>query len=1159
MKPNRTLDIGGVVQAYAEKSVTAGQADPMHFRVHSKHKYKLSVVRLGWDVLAPRRDWVLKTFDQNGSPLPKVTQTIRPGSYIHIADGQRIGGQANDPSSLPELTLEAWVRPFGDADFPANTTQGVITQYAYPNQCGFGLFIGADGRAYYYFGDGGTFHQEWLRAGTSPLTKHVWHHLVATFYHGQGNLWVDGVYDGNAHYDYNVANASNPNLPVFSQVNPGLSHLRLGAFEENGLIDHFLEGDLAMPVVYQGIGPFNQYDTYIKGRYNQTPPVAPNLITVMGCWPLTEETGTTISDVGASGLRTGTVINHATWMIGGPGFDALAVPRHGPYDPTLFFTAAARGHAIRFASDDLYDCQWSVQHTWPVPANCKPGIYAARIDLFDDYDAPLPNSLPYYNTFVVQRAAGKPPAPVLAICATNTWQLYDRGFGSMGDIKKNTDPNDPNPKDPYYGKYNQMIESASESLNFAWAPDFLGYTVYGPHKAGQPTYYVGRERPWPQADPYGLRDAVTGYAHLVNAERRTHVWLEKHGIDYDVVSDDYLAAHPDVLLDYRTVMIVGHSEYWSADSWAAVKKYLAQGRNLIAVSGNTAYWRVTHNGDGVIECRKYAGISNNFEGNPELNTGGDPYSGWGELYHEHDKKRGGLMREAESSRADAPGPFPAWQLTGLECVGYDGTSSAYTVTDTGASHKYFTTPEPTNLAAKHMIGGDNCVGHEYDVRATRIHDLRVGPSAYYTPPDGYNPTLLAYAPYTDNTYFDYETNRVIPAAADDVYSEMVYWESAGGRVFAAGTIGFGLGLDTDPHLEQVFRNVLHDHGVVYRLEAAAIGTDGSFYSRSYDGTNWGSWGVVLPAKLPNGQPDHFSYPPIGLQWAPDSYAVMAISANGNFKYKYGSSGHWYDDWQDFGGGFTGRPAAAGWGRNQLDLFAVKLVDGHVYRRSYRGNPTPQWHNWTVDDNSKTVTSDVAAASWEGTGVGVVALGTSNNLLYFYYRDGQYQGCNDFGSQGGGFIGRPAINVWGGNKMNLYARGNDGHLWTKHWDGRSWWDWKDLGGTVASSPTVASWGRDQFTVLAQSGFSMVSKWFDGANWKPSDTGWEPRGWQDITHMVGQPAAVSFRGGQVAVMARSTDGGIKTLIFDGGNWKWYDSGFPATVASDPMLFRWIGPKP
>ena len=50
-------------------------------------------------------------------------------------------------------------------------------------------------------------------------------------------------------------------------------------------------------------------------------------------------------------------------MIGGPGFDA-DVPRFGTYDPAK---DPRRGHGLRLASDDLFDCRWKASHEYRLP------------------------------------------------------------------------------------------------------------------------------------------------------------------------------------------------------------------------------------------------------------------------------------------------------------------------------------------------------------------------------------------------------------------------------------------------------------------------------------------------------------------------------------------------------------------------------------------------------------------------------------------------------------------------------------------------------------------------------------------------------------------------------------------------------------------------
>ena len=70
------------------------------------------------------------------------------------------------------------------------------------------------------------------------------------------------------------------------------------------------------------------------------------------------------------------IINQATWMIGGPGLSMPMYPRFGTYDPAK---DPRRGHGLRLASDDLFDCRWKVSHDYRLPEEARSGIYVGRI------------------------------------------------------------------------------------------------------------------------------------------------------------------------------------------------------------------------------------------------------------------------------------------------------------------------------------------------------------------------------------------------------------------------------------------------------------------------------------------------------------------------------------------------------------------------------------------------------------------------------------------------------------------------------------------------------------------------------------------------------------------------------------------------------------
>jgi len=53
-----------------------------------------------------------------------------------------------------------------------------------------------------------------------------------------------------------------------------------------------------------------------------------------------------------------------------------------------------------------------------------------------------------------------------------------------------------------------------------------------------------------------------------------------------------------LLEDYGTVLLVGHSEYWSKHQRDQLDEFVDNGGNLAIFEGNTAYWKVRWEDDG---------------------------------------------------------------------------------------------------------------------------------------------------------------------------------------------------------------------------------------------------------------------------------------------------------------------------------------------------------------------------------------------------------------------------------------------------------------------------------------------------------------------------------------------------------------------------------
>ena len=248
-------------------------------------------------------------------------------------------------------------------------------------------------------------------------------------------------------------------------------------------------------------------------------------------------------------------------MIGGPGFVA-DVPRFGNYDPAK---DRRRGHGLRLASDDLYDCRWKVTHEYRLPQNARSGIYAGRIRFQFDGEERL-----YHTVFLVLKPAARPKASIAFLCSTNTWRAYAA-----------------TPFSPTWKGFKKSIGNNGFDNSPGNPPAFC---FYRPHHAGTGTYQIGFRMPWPVVGPYTLMGPEAwDYSHLCRQDRFTQVWLETQGYDYDVLSDTDLHLDPQILDGYKVLFVVGHSEYWSFEAMNSVSRFLDRGGNAVVLSGNTAF------------------------------------------------------------------------------------------------------------------------------------------------------------------------------------------------------------------------------------------------------------------------------------------------------------------------------------------------------------------------------------------------------------------------------------------------------------------------------------------------------------------------------------------------------------------------------------------
>lgn len=769
--PHKPLPLEGV-HCYTDRlSVPAGET--VRFHICATHPHDFQICRLGLDTDDPAGDQVL--FHRRVE-VP-VMQPIHPGSYIHV--------DKNLPDRpLAAFTVELWVRLWDIAGECA-----LWSQFDRTRSAGIALFVRRDGSLAFYVGDGQTFQAGRLDAsdpGAIVRTETVppsvagvnkvanggrgvklapWHHVVA-LYDGQNKeLWVDGVRVGS--------------WRVNGVVQPGSAPFRIGAAGADGSAQDFIDADIALPAVFTRALAAEEIRERFAAKAGQLPPSQD----LWACWPLTEERGDRVADM-SGGDHHGRIVNLGTWMIGGPAFNAN-VDRFGDYDPAK---DPNRGHGLRLASDDLYDCRWQPTIEYTIPVDAKSGIYCARFRFERQGESRL-----YHTLFIVRPATGARKAPIAFLAATNSWKAYSG-----------------TPFAESWAGVKQTIGHAY--INTPGDPPM--YSFYWQHRAGQGGYQMGLRIPWPISGPYTFhQDLDWECSHLCHADRLTLTWLERTGYAVDVYSDLDLHADPGLLDGYKSVIFVGHSEYWSAESMEALRNYFARGGTCVCLSGNTMFWRVSFDpSHSVIECRKVDAPGAQMA--PELR---------GEIWHSHDGKKGGMSRECG---------YPAWKYLGLEymaihAVGVEGVGP-YLVR--AADHPLFHVPHELGLKNGDKLGESaegmpELIGHEGDVRVSTLAKVCLKPlpaGAVQPEVDPPGITLLAegfadWSVIREGAPWDYFQRPVVGGperTATAVAAEMILWERPdGGRIFHAGSVSSGRGFANDPKFGLLVQNALASFGV----------------------------------------------------------------------------------------------------------------------------------------------------------------------------------------------------------------------------------------------------------------------------------------------------------------------------------------------------------
>jgi hypothetical protein len=83
----------------------------------------------------------------------------------------------------------------------------------------------------------------------------------------------------------------------------------------------------------------------------------------------------------------------------------------------------------------------------------------------------------------------------------------------------------------------------------------------------------------------------TGIRQLLSMDVPLAVFLGRHGLTADWTSDMSLDADPAQATGYATIVIPGHSEYWTRRNYDTLTAVVGQGTNLAVLGANELYWQ----------------------------------------------------------------------------------------------------------------------------------------------------------------------------------------------------------------------------------------------------------------------------------------------------------------------------------------------------------------------------------------------------------------------------------------------------------------------------------------------------------------------------------------------------------------------------------------
>jgi len=240
---------------------------------------------------------------------------------------------------------------------------------------------------------------------------------------------------------------------------------------------------------------------------------------------------------------------------------------------------------------------WEKSFSYLIPENAKPGLYSLMLenDNQEYFAIPMIVSSPY------SKVTGN---KLLVLASTTTWQAYNIWGGRSRYLNYEIDNDEQSVKKTatswvkrLYILLVRMVKKLLPNNAILLIRQFFNTR---PEKV-EPWMFerLSIRRPFTNCDLEVSDWKEPFINHLAGGEWRILAWLEKTGIDYDIVSCWELEYRPEIMKNHKAILFSTHCEYWSCEMFNNVKKYHEKEKLwIINLAGNTMFRQIEHFKDG---------------------------------------------------------------------------------------------------------------------------------------------------------------------------------------------------------------------------------------------------------------------------------------------------------------------------------------------------------------------------------------------------------------------------------------------------------------------------------------------------------------------------------------------------------------------------------